>query len=75
MATTLTPLGYTTEQVCQLLQCSPTFIHNEVRAGRLVAFKIGRSFRFSQKALDEYIAGCIVKPHEAMEEEEEEEQP
>lgn len=62
------PIGYTTAQVCKLLQTSKTLIYEEMKAGRLAAFKIGRSYRFTQKAIDDYVALCAVKPDEIKDE-------
>jgi len=58
----------TLEQVSQLLGVSKRTVMRQIKAGRLKAFKVGRSLRFEEGAIQEYIKHQQVTPENASEE-------
>ncbi len=56
------------EDVAKLLKVSKRTVHREVEAGRLEAFKVGRSYRFTVEAVERYMREQRVKPGEKIEE-------
>jgi excisionase family DNA binding protein len=56
------PTIYTTEQVCKILQISRQLLYAEMREGNIAAFKVGRSYRITRQALDEFMKKMAVKP-------------
>ena len=45
----------TLEQVAELLDVSERTIMRQIKAGKLKAFKVGKSWRFREEAIEEYI--------------------
>jgi len=46
---------YTVEQVAELLQVHWQTVLNYIKSGKLQAVKLGRGYRISQEALDNFI--------------------
>ncbi|MDR7189839.1 excisionase family DNA binding protein [Microbacterium sp. BE35] len=44
------------DDVARRLNCSRTFVLTEIRAGRLLAFRVGRHFRFDPSEVEAYCA-------------------
>lgn len=55
----------TLEQVSKLLGVSKRTIMRQIKAGRLKAFKVGRSLRFEKEAIQEYIKHQQITPEKA----------
>jgi putative molybdopterin biosynthesis protein len=58
---------YTLEQMAKMLEVSERTIMREIKAGKLRAFKVGRSLRFTPEAVQEYIQRQEVKPGDDLE--------
>jgi excisionase family DNA binding protein len=58
----------TLEQVSKLLGVSKRTVMRQIKAGRLKAFKVGRSLRFEEEAIQEYIKHQQVTPGKLLEE-------
>jgi len=61
----------TTDEVAKHLRVSKRTLLREVEAGKLEAFRVGKSLRFTKKALEEYKERQKVKLGEELEESEE----
>jgi excisionase family DNA binding protein len=48
---------FSLEQVAKKLNVSKRTITRQIEAGKLVGFKVGKSWRFRSEALDDYIRG------------------
>jgi excisionase family DNA binding protein len=48
----------TVERVAGLLCCSERYVYNQVKAGRLVGTRLGRSVKISRQNLQSFLAGC-----------------
>jgi excisionase family DNA binding protein len=48
---------FSLEQVAKKLNVSERTVIRQIQAGKLVGFKVGRSWRFRAEALDKYIEG------------------
>lgn len=46
----------TVKQVAELLQCSERHIRNQVDAGLLKCFRIGKSIRFRRQSIEQWAA-------------------
>ena len=46
---------YTTEEVAKMLSLSKMSVYRYIKAGKLSAYKVGRDFRISQKALQQFL--------------------
>ena len=55
------------EDVAKLLKVSKRTVQREVEAGRLEAFKVGKSLRFTVDAVEKYMREQRVKPGEKVE--------
>jgi len=53
------------EEVAQFLKISERTVLREIKAGRLTAFKAGRSLRFRREAIETYIRNQEVHPDSA----------
>ena len=51
----------TVERVAGLLCCSQRYIYDQVRAGRLVGTRLGRSVKISRHNLQLFLAGCETR--------------
>ena len=58
----------TLEQVAKLLGVSERTVMRQIKAGRLKAFKVGRSLRFEEDAIQEYVKHQQVTPEKTSEE-------
>lgn len=47
---------YTVEEVAQILRVSEPTVRKLIESGELQATRVGRQYRISQEALDDYIA-------------------
>jgi excisionase family DNA binding protein len=47
---------FTLEQVAKMLNVSERTIMRQIKAGKLKGFKVGKSWRFREDAIDVYIA-------------------
>jgi excisionase family DNA binding protein len=48
---------FSLEQVAKKLNVSERTILRQIQAGKLVGFKVGRTWRFREEALEDYIRG------------------
>src|SRR5436309_2618494 len=55
--TMTTPTVHTAEEVAELLKVSVRTVYRAIEAGKIRAFRIGKSWRISQEALDAFIKG------------------
>ena len=55
------------DEVAKLLKVSKRTVQREVEAGKLEAFKVGKSLRFRSEAVDEYTKKQIVHPGKKIE--------
>jgi len=46
---------YSLEDVARLLKVSPKTVKRQIKAGKITAFRVGRSLRFTHEALQEYM--------------------
>ncbi len=51
----------TVERVAGLLCCSQRYVYNQVKAGRLVGTKLGRSVKISRQNLQQFLIGCETR--------------
>ena len=51
----------TVERVAGLLSCSQRYIYDQVRAGRLVGTRLGRSVKISRQNPQLFLAGCETR--------------
>lgn len=58
---------YNLEQIATMLQVSERTIMREIKAGKLQAFKVGKSLRFTPEALQDYIRQQQVQPARGQE--------
>jgi excisionase family DNA binding protein len=58
---------YSLEQLATTLQVSERTIMREIKAGKIKAFKVGKSLRFTPEAVQEYVKNMEVKPGETEE--------
>ena len=49
-------------EVAAILNCSQSFILARARRGELTGYRMGRLWRFSREAVDNYIGLCEVQP-------------
>lgn len=56
------------EEVAKLLKVSKRTVQREVEAGRLEAFRVGRSLRFQSEAVEEYMKRQRIAPGEKVHE-------
>lgn len=56
---------YTPDEVARLLKVSRRTVYELLRSHELVGIRIGRSWRISQEALDEYVTWQSLKQIEA----------
>ncbi len=54
----------TTEQVCKYLHIGRGLLYEEMKDGKITAFKTGRSYRFTKQAVLDYIKRMEVKPQD-----------
>ena len=47
---------YTIEEVADILRVNPATVRKLIESGELGATRVGRQYRISQEALDDYIA-------------------
>ncbi len=59
-----------TDEVAKILRVSKRTLLREVESGRLEAFKVGKSLRFTREAVEKYIEKQKVAPGERLESEE-----
>ena len=52
---------YTVQEVADLLQIHWQSVLNYIKNGKLKALKLGKGYRISQEALDEFIANHTTK--------------
>lgn len=57
----MTPKVYTTKEVAELLQTKPSRITALVRSGKLVAVTGLREYRFTEKAINDYLHACTTE--------------
>lgn len=57
------------EDVAKLLEVSERTVTREIQAGKLKAFKVGKSLRITNEALQQYIKSQEVKPGTVEEQE------
>jgi putative molybdopterin biosynthesis protein len=62
------PIFYSLEKVADMLQVSERTVMREIKAGKIRAFKVGRSLRFTPEAVQEYVRQQEVKPGDGLEE-------
>lgn len=55
------------EDVAKILKVSKRTVQREVYLGKLAAFRVGKSLRFRQEAVQRYIEEQSVKPGEDIE--------
>jgi putative molybdopterin biosynthesis protein len=60
---------YSLEQVAKMLQVSERTVMREIKAGKLEAFKVGKSLRFTPEAVRTYVENQKVKPSEDLDKE------
>ena len=60
------PEFYSIKQAAQRLGVSRWFIYDEIRAGRLVAHKVGRAVRIHKDDLGRYLAANVIEPVEPL---------
>ena len=51
----------TVERVAGLLCCSQRYVYDQVKAGRLVGTKLGRSVKISRQNLQLFLTGCETR--------------
>ncbi len=51
----------TVERVAGLLCCSQRYVYDQVKAGRLVGTKLGRSVKVCRQNLQLYLTGCETR--------------
>lgn len=49
------------EPVAGLLSCSQRYVYDQVRAGRLVGTRLGRSVKLSRQDLQLFLIGCEMR--------------
>jgi len=59
------------DEVAKLLRISKRTLLREVEAGKLEAFKVGKSLRFTREAVEDYINKQKVHPGDTLEDEHE----
>ena len=52
----------TAREVAEVLNCSQSFVLERARSGELIGCRMGRLWRFSREAVDNYIGLCEVRP-------------
>lgn len=52
----------TVKDVAAILNCSHSFVLERARSGELIGCRMGRLWRFSQGAVDNYVQLCEVRP-------------
>ena len=55
---------YTVETLAELWECSTDLIYDQLRAGTLAGFKLGREWRISEQARRDYEEGRAAKPRQ-----------
>lgn len=50
-----TPRTYTPEELAEILQVTKRTVYSYIKAGKIRAIKIGKYWRTSQKALDDFL--------------------
>lgn len=60
----LQPTLYTYAEACERLTCGYSWLKDQVAKERITTVRLGRSVRFTQTALDEFIA-ALTKPARA----------
>lgn len=58
------------EDLAKLFEVSERTLLREIKAGRLVAFRVGKSFRVAKQAVLDYINLATVSPQDFDEQEE-----
>ncbi len=56
------PTFYSLEQVATMLQVSERTVMREIKAGKLEAFKVGKSLRFTPESVQAYVERQKIKP-------------
>ena len=55
---------YSLEDVARLLKVSPKTVKREIAKGKITAFRVGRSLRFTREALQEYMRNQEIPANE-----------
>jgi excisionase family DNA binding protein len=58
-----------TNEVAELLRVSKRTLLREVEEGKLEAFRVGKSLRFTREAIQEYIKRQTIQPGDKLEDE------
>lgn len=58
---------YTVEEVQKKMKVTRQTVYNWIKSGALESFKVGRSVRITQTALDKFIAASTDNRHNAVE--------
>ena len=55
---TTNPDMYTAHEIARMLRVSPMTVYRHINEGRLRAFRIGRTVRVSENALNDFMRGA-----------------